>query len=115
MAADPRIRAAESKAAVTVAASGCGAPAAGTGTFLSALPQARKPELRLDEIGFRDAACHRFRRGLPNMHPSRVHGHGHWHGDFSPAGALVLRGQTWQAPHWEAPSAQLPPSRQGTC
>jgi hypothetical protein len=94
MAADPRIRA-ESKAAVTVtvAASGCGAPAAGT--FLRALPRTGKPELRLpvDEISFRDARasaacqcqCHRFR--LPNMHPSRVHGHGH--GDISrcPCGA----------------------------
>jgi hypothetical protein len=59
--ADPRIRA-ESKAAVTV----CGAPAAGA--FLNSLP--RKPELKLDEISFRDAVCNHFR--LPNTH--RIHG-----------------------------------------
>ena len=59
--ADPTIRA-ESKAAVAA----CGAPAAGA--FLNTLP--RKPELRLDEISFRDAVCHHFR--LPNAH--RIHG-----------------------------------------
>ncbi len=45
----PRIRA-ESKAAVAA----CRAPAAGA--FLNSLP--RKPELKLDEISFRDAVCH---------------------------------------------------------
>ena len=54
--ADPRIR--ESKAAVAA----CGAPAAGT--FLSTLP--RNHELRLGDISFKDAVCHRFR--LPNTH-----------------------------------------------
>jgi hypothetical protein len=51
-----------SKAAVAA----CGAPAAGA--FLNSLP--RKPELKLDEISFRDAVCHHFR--LPNAH--RIHG-----------------------------------------
>jgi hypothetical protein len=67
------------------------------GTFLNALPS--KPELRLDEVSFRDAVCHRFR--LPRSAsrtlcatvsacPTRIVS------TVTSPGALAVRGQTRQ-------------------